>query len=353
MDMKRDHYEDIRLFSSRVVLFWFIAFMVLLATFPFMALSVGKSYWIYTANYLAIHVIVAIGLNLLVGYAGQISLGHAGFFALGAYGTILFMTKLDLPFFLALPLAGLGAAAFGFLLGLPALRLEGPYLAIATLGFGLTVTQIIGRWDVFGGRQGLHAPPPSIGGLTLKTDFDLYWLIVPLAIFLTIAARNLTKTKVGRAFVAIRDSEVAAQTMGVNLTFYKTLAFAVSAFYTGVAGGLFAFSLRFIEPQIFNLMLSILFLAMIVVGGLGSIVGSVAGGILVAFLNLKLAAVQTLPVLGPVLVHLSETWFSVSGLPNVQFIVYGLIMFLIIVFEPLGLFGFWIRAKIYWKSYPF
>jgi len=353
MDMKRDHYEDIRIFSSGVVLFWFLIAMVLLVVFPFVALAFGKNYWIYTANYLAIHVIVAIGLNLLVGYAGQISLGHAGFFALGAYGTVLLMLKLNLPFYVALPLAGLGTAVFGFLLGLPALRLEGPYLAIATLGFGLTITQIIGRWDFFGGRQGLHAPVPSVGPLALKTDFDLYWLIVPITVFLAMAARNLTKTKVGRAFIAIRDSDVAAQTMGVNLTFYKTLAFAISAFYTGVAGGLFAFSLRFIEPQIFNLMLSILFLAMVVVGGLGSIFGSVAGGILVAFLNIKLATVQNLPLFGPILVHLSETWFSISGLPNIQFIVYGLIMFLIIVFEPLGLFGFWIRTKIYWKSYPF
>jgi len=352
MDMKRGHYEDIRLFSSGVVVFWFAVFMLCAAAFPFVARFYGKNYYIYMANYVAINVIVAVGLNLLVGFAGQISLGHAGFFALGAYGTLLLMLKLKLPFLIALPLAGLGTAVFGFLLGLPALRLEGPYLAIATLGFGLTITQIIGRWELFGGRQGLHSPKPSLGPLVLKTDFDLYWLIIPLTIFLTVAARNLIKTKVGRAFIAIRDSDVAAQTMGVNLTYYKTLAFAVSAFYTGIAGGLYAFSLGFIEPQIFNLMLSILFLAMVVVGGLGSIFGSVAGAILLSILNLKLAAVQNVPVVGSLLMHLSENWFSVSGLPNIQFIVYGLIMFLIIVFEPLGIFGFWIRSKIYWKSYP-
>jgi branched-chain amino acid transport system permease protein len=353
MDMKRDHYEDIRLFSSGVVFAWSLVLIAGLSIFPFLARYSGTTYYVYIANYLAIHVIVAVGLNLLVGYAGQISLGHAGFFALGAYGTVLLMLKLGLPFFLALPLAGLFAALFGFLLGLPALRLEGPYLAIATLGFGLTVTQIIGRWDFFGGRQGLHAPKPTLGPLTLTTDFDLYWLIVPLAVFLTVCARNLVKTKVGRAFIAIRDSDVAAQTMGVNLTLYKTLAFAVSAFYTGIAGGLYAFCLGFIEPQIFNLMQSILFLAMVVVGGLGSVFGAVVGALLVAFLNLKLAAVQHLPVLGPFLVHLSETWFSISGLPNIQFVVYGVIMFLIIVLEPLGLFGFWIRTKIYWKTFPF
>jgi branched-chain amino acid transport system permease protein len=353
MDMKRDHYEDIQLFSSGTVLFWFIVSMVCLGAFPFVAQYIGKNYYIYMANYVAINIIVAVGLNLLVGYAGQISLGHGGFFALGAYGTILLMVKLNLPIFLALPLAGFGTALFGFLLGLPALRLEGPYLAIATLGFGLTVTQIIGRWELFGGRQGLHAPPITLGSLTLETDFDFYWMIVPVTILLIVAARNLIKTKVGRAFIAIRDSEVAAQTMGVNLTYYKTLAFAVSAFYTGVAGGLYAFALGFIEPQIFNLMLSILFLAMVVVGGLGSIVGPVAGAILLSLLDLKLQTVQNFPVLGSILLYMSKQWFTVSGLPNIQYVIYGLIMFLIVVFEPLGLFGFWIRTKIYWKSYPF
>jgi len=353
MDMKRSHYEDIRLFSSGVVFAWFVVFLAAMALFPFAASRLGKSYYIYMANYMAINVIVAVGLNLLVGYAGQISLGHAGFFALGAYGTVLLMTKLQVPFVVALPVAGLVAAGFGFLLGLPALRLEGPYLAVATLGFGLTVTQIIGRWDLFGGRQGLHAPPLALGPVTLAGDFDLYWLIVPIAIIMTMAARNITKTKIGRAFVAIRDSDVAAHTMGVNLTYFKTLAFAVSAFYTGVAGGLYAFALGFIEPQTFNLMLSILFLSMVVVGGLGSIFGSVVGAVLLSVLNLKLASVHNLPLVGPILLQLSESWFTVSGLPNFQYVVYGLIMFLIIVFEPLGIFGFWIRTKIYWKSYPF
>lgn len=353
MDMKRDYYEDIRLFSSKVEIFWFLALLAGLAVFPFFARAYEKTFYIYMANYLALHILVAVGLNLLVGYTGQISLGHAGFFAIGAYCTLVFMTELHLPFVVALPVAGLISALFGFLLGLPALRLEGPYLAIATLGFGLTVTQVIGRMSIFGGRQGLHAPDLTIGPLLVKGDFDLYWIVVPLTVVMTIAARNLVKTKVGRAFIAVRDSDIAAQTMGVNLTFYKTLAFAISAFYTGIAGGLFAFSLGFIEPTVFNIMLSILFLAMVVVGGLGSIFGSIAGGILVAFLNIKLAAVQNLPLVGDFFMHLSEKYFSVSGLPNIQFIVYGLIMVLIIIFEPLGLYGFYLRSKRYLKTWPF
>ena len=349
MDIKRDYYEDVQLFSSGVVVFWFIALMVFLALFPFLF----KNYHVYMANYIAINIIVAIGLNLLVGYTGQISLGHAGFFALGAYGTIIFMTKVHLPFILARPVSAFSAALFGFLLGLPALRLEGPYLSIATLGFGLTITRVIGRIELFGGRQGLHTPELIIGPWHLESDRDFYYLLIPITVILTLAARNLIKTKVGRAFIAIRDADVAAETMGVNLTFYKTLAFAISAFYAGIAGGLFAFVLRFIEPEIFTLMMSILFLAMVVIGGLGSIMGSIAGACLLSWLDLSLRNILSVPYLGEWLEALSKSYFSITGVSNIQFIIYGLIMVSIMLFEPLGIYGFWIRTKIYWKTWPF
>jgi len=152
MDMKRDYYEDVQFFTSGVITFWLSVLIIGLAIFPFVA----KNYYVYVANYMAINVIVVIGLNLLVGYTGQISMGHAGFFAIGAYATVALMTHAHFPFLLALPVAGLIAAIFGFLLGLPALRLEGPYLAIATLGFGITITQIIGKIKFLGERQGLR-----------------------------------------------------------------------------------------------------------------------------------------------------------------------------------------------------
>ncbi len=349
MDMKRDYYEDVQLFSSGVVVFWFCLSMVFLALFPFLF----KNYYVYMANYMAINIIVAIGVNLLVGYTGQISLGHAGFFAIGAYGTIILMTKAHFPFLLALPVSALATALFGFLLGLPALRLEGPYLSIATLGFGLTITQVIGRIEFFGGRQGLHAPDLIIGPWHLDTDREFYFLLIPLTVILTLAARNLTKTKIGRAFIAIRDADIAAETMGVNLTLYKTLAFAVSAFYTGLAGGLYAFVLRFIEPQIFSLLMSIIFLVMVVVGGLGSIFGSIAGACLLSWLDLELRNILSIPYLGEWLETLSRSYFSITGVSNIQLIIYGLIMVLIMLFEPLGIYGFWIRTKIYWRTWPF
>ena len=151
MDIKRDYYEDIQLLDSRALWFWFLMFIAALITFPFLA----SNYYIYMANYMAINVLVTVGLNMLVGYTGQISLGHAGFFAIGAFTSVLLMSKLSFPFLIALIGGGILSAIFGFILGIPALRLEGPYLAIATLGFGMAITQLIGRWAFFGGRMGI------------------------------------------------------------------------------------------------------------------------------------------------------------------------------------------------------
>ena len=328
MDMKRDYYEDVQLFSSSAVTFWFCFLIVFLSVFHFLA-------------------------NLLVGYTGQISLGHAGFFAIGAYATIVLMLNLHFPFLLALPTAGLITAIFGFLLGLPALRLEGPYLAIATLGFGISVTQVIGKIQIFGQRQGLHAPELTIGPWHLNTDRDFYFFLITITILLVSAARNIVKTKVGRAFIAIRDADIAAETMGVNLTYYKTLAFALSAFYAGVGGGLYAFVLRFIEPELFNLFMSVMFLTMTVVGGLGSIIGSIAGAGLLSWLDIELRNILEIPYVGQWLRELSQSFFSLTGVSNIQFILFGLILILIMVFEPLGIFGIWIRTKKYWKTWPF
>lgn len=349
MDMKREYYEDVQLFSSGVVVFWFLLLCLGLLIFPF----VVKNYFVYVANYIAINIIVALGLNLLVGYTGQISLGHGGFFAIGAYGTITLMAQAGLPFVAALCLAAGGAALCGFLIGLPALRLKGPYLTIATLGFGLTITQIIGRLQFFGGREGLHTPELTIGPWHLTTDRDFYFLLIPITVLLTVGARNLVKTRVGRAFIAIRDADVAAETMGVNLLYFKTLSFALSAFYTGVGGGLYAFVLRFIEPEIFTLMMSIMFLAMVIVGGIGSIMGSIVGAVLLSWLDLQLRNILSIPGLGSWLESLSRSYFSITGVSNIQYIVFGMIMILIMLFEPLGLYGIWLRTKKYWRTWPF
>ena len=182
---------------------------------------------------------------------------------------------------------------------------------------------------------------------------EIYYPIMIICVLMTIGARNLVRTRVGRALVAVRDSDVAAETTGVNLTYYKTLAFAISAFYTGVAGALMAPVLGFISPENFNLIMSIIFLAMVVVGGLASIAGSIAGAALITILQIQLSAVQDLWLVGPWIQEISYRWFNVGGMGNVQNIIIGMIMVLIVIFEPMGLNGFWLRTKRYFKSWPF
>jgi len=356
MDMKREYYEDIELFSSGTILFWTVVLLVALVAAPFFL----STYHIYLFNLILVHVIVAVGLNILVGSTGQIALGHAGFFAIGAYVTVLLMTKLQIPFFAAILIAAFISAFFGFILGLPALRLEGPYLAIATLAFGLAIMHIIGHTNLFGGRQGLMAPPFDIGipqlGLSwvLSSETGKYYLILIVTVIMVLLAINILKTRAGRAFVAIRDSDIAAEVIGINLTMYKTLAFAVSAFYAGIAGGLFAFVLGFFDPFTFNLILSIIFLVMVVVGGLGSVMGSISGAVLITYLWYDLFKnVDEVPLVGDLLVVFARQFLTETGMDNFNFIALGLVMIGIIIFEPLGMFGAWIRIKKYWKTWPF
>jgi len=353
MDIKRNYYEDVELFKSNTILVWSILFLIFLAILPWLVMKyhlLGLS--VYIVNLITVHAIVAIGLNILVGFTGQISMGHAGFFALGAFTTVILILRWSLPLWIALPIAGFVSSAFGFILGLPALRLKGPYLAIATLGFGMTITTIIKHMEFFGGRMGLQAPKLELFGTPMK-DIHYYYVIMIIAVLMTIGAVKLIKTRVGRAFIAIRDSDIAAEAMGVNLTYYKTLAFAVSAFYAGIAGGLYAFILGFINPEGFHLIMSITFLAMVVVGGLGSVMGPICGATLMTYLDIKLQAIQDIALIGPALVTFSQKYMSMAGISNIAVIVYGLILILIILFEPLGIFGFWIRTKRYWKTWPF
>lgn len=296
-------------------------------------------YQLYIVNVIGIKIIIAIGLNLLVGYTGQISLGHVGFVAVGAYAATHFVHAVDRapvvqwlggPFWMALLVAGTAAAVFGVLVGLPALRLEGPYLAIVTLGFGLAVQQILINWPaVSGGRIGLFVPTPRIGPWWLDSDRRLYFVVWACVVLLSLVAFNLTRSHVGRAFVALRDSDIAAEVTGVNLRFYKTLAFAVSAFYAGVAGALLAYVVQYLEPTMFNLYESIYYLAMVVVGGLGTIPGSMFGAALLTFME-----------------------FGLSEFQEYVTIVYGATVILVMTIEPLGLYGRWLKIKRWGKTWP-
>lgn len=270
-----------------------------------------------------VYTVAAIGLNLLTGYAGQMSLGHAGFIAIGAYTSALLTIKLGWSFWLALPAAGVLTGVLGLVLVIPALRLSGLYLAIATLGFGAAVPQLLVKWDALsGGYNGLKPPRPELFGWTLETDWALYYLVMVVTIIMTWLALNLIKSRTGRALVAVRDSEIAAQAMGISMVRYKSIAFVVSSFYAGVAGSLYAHLVGFISPNDFSLVMSINLLSVIVIGGLASIPGSILGALFLVLLPQLL-----------------------SGVKNLSSAVYGLALIAVVIFLPGGLWGWWMTAR--------
>ncbi len=347
-DLKTDYFEDIQLFRNKVQLFWCVVLLLFLFSYPFLV----KAYYLTVFNLMAVNIIVALGLNLLIGNTGQISLGHAGFVAIGAYTTVLLL-KSGVPFIVALIAAAIAAGFFGLLLGIPSLKLEGPYLAIATLAFGLAVTIIIGRMDFLGGRMGFSVPKINLTWTGLNYDRSLYYVILIITIISVFVARNILKSRIGRSFQAIRDSDIAASAIGVNITRYKLYSFAISAFYAGVAGSLWALYLGFINPTLFTFILSINFLAIVVIGGLGFITGSILGAVVMTYLNLQLQNVPDIPVIGPLLQQFSEAFMMPTGITNISWVLTGLILILIVLFEPLGLYGIWLRIRIYWKRWPF
>jgi branched-chain amino acid transport system permease protein len=224
-----------------------------------------------------VNAIAAMGVNLSMGFAGQVSIGHAGFAAIGAYTTALLMGRLELPFWPTLPLGGLLAAGFGVLIGLPALKLSPLYIAMVTFGFGQVVQLVSLNWiDLTNGPNGLAVPPVEAVGYVFSPD-SFYWVIAGVFVFVLWLARNLADSRLGRSFLAIRESEVAAESMGVHLAKYKTIAFAVGAFYGGISGCLYAGLSSFVNPDAFVFLVSVLYLTMNVVGGMGTLAGPVIG----------------------------------------------------------------------------
>ena len=252
--------------------------LALLAIFVAATAVFGGGYFVYVLNLTGIFALVAIGLALLTGFSGQISLGHAGFFAIGAYASALFAQRLGLPFWLAIPLAGALATAIGALIALPALRLKNLYLAIATLGFGIVTQKMIFEWRTLtGGGGGLQVPTPMLFGLSLADGARMTGVIAVTLAAGTWGAYKVARGRTGRALTMLRESEMAAGCTGIHVARYKVVAFALSAFYTAVAGGLYAFLVRYINPESFNVNMSIMFLAMIVIGGMGSVRGALLG----------------------------------------------------------------------------
>jgi branched-chain amino acid transport system permease protein len=326
-ELKRDYREDLAFFEGPRSRYAAAAFVAAIAAY---ALLLAEGFALYLLTTLALFVIAAHGLNLLVGYAGQISLGQAAFLAIGAYTHVILYT-LGGPLPLTALAGALLAGAAGLLVGLPALRLKGPYLAVATLGFQVGVDQALGRWEaVTGGRMGLGVPAPEILGLRIGSVRPYFFVCFVVAAAITFAVGNLARSRVGRAFSAIRDNETAAEAMGIDPARYKTLAFAVSAAITGLAGALYAHLFDRLSPQHFTLLMSIELLVMVVVGGLASILGSILGAALLVLLP-----------------------HALSGLRDFQSIFIGAILIAVLLFEPMGLRGRWLRLKRYFLVWPF
>lgn len=313
-----------------------LMFVFLLPTLLGLIPGIPLGYILYLISLGLIYAIAAIGLNLLFGYAGQFSLGHAGFFAIGAYTSALLTLRLGVPFVVAFLSAGFLAAIIGFILSLPALRISGIYLAVTTLGFGVAVPQfIVWQESWTGGSMGLHNLPLAAiplglnNSIVFRTDQDYYYLALGVLILLTIFARNIIHSDTGRALISIRDSELAARAMGVNLVRYKTTAFALSAFYAGLAGSLYAHLLHGISPEDFTVFLSVDFVTMIVLGGLGSVRGPLIGAFLLVLLQNSLTR---LPLL--------------SEFKNLYIVALGAILILIVIFLPQGIVGGWQKLRL-------
>ncbi len=302
-------------------------------------LALFSNYHLFWLNMLAVHAIAALGLNVLVGFSGQVSLGHAGFMAIGAYTCALVMRDWGLTALPALVLATALTGLCGLLLGLPSVRLRGPYLAIATLAFGMGVVQLLGNWPLLGGHMGFSVPKLSWLGWQLAGDRWLYGLIAPLAWLAYEAARNLTGSRLGRAFCAVRASEAAAAACGIDVLWTRAQAFAVAAAYAGLAGGLLAFVLGYLHPDVFDYYLSVLLLTMVVAGGAGHHGGVVLGAIAMTSLHLFLREPANLPVIGPALRAFSEAWMSAEGLAYFRHLVVGTILILVAYTGPQGLVG--------------
>lgn len=283
-----------------------------------LAPTVGNQYHAFIANLILLYIILSLGLNLLIGYAGQLALSNAAMYGIGAYGTGLMMVHFGWPYWAAAPCGVLIAMASGTLLALPALRLSGIYLALATLAFAQTTFWVMTHWtSVTFGAGGFIPPPPDFSPLPLTQSEGIYYLSWIAAIVLYLIAKRTMESPVGRAFVAIRDGEVAAQALGIDLLRYKVLAFAMSGFYAGVAGALYSGLLGFVGPESFDLLQMILHKSAVVLGGLGSVVGSVLGGVLLTIL----------------IEFTKEMKFSIE-------LAFGGLLILFVLFQPLGVVVF-------------
>ncbi len=333
---KTRYEQDIGLWRDHVQAMWYLLLLLALVAAPF----VVPDYYRTQLNFVMIWSIVGFGLMLLIGFTGQISMGHAAFLAIGAY-TEGILYGMGWPFVVSAPVAMLLAGSAGLVIGLPALRLTGIYLAIATLAFGFIVEEGLARFDwLTGGNSGLMVLGLNVLWGDTQHAYSFYYLCLVCVVLVAAAVHNLLRSPTGRAFVAIRDSEISAQSMGVDLARYKTLSFALSAAITGLAGCLYAHQMTFLSPEQFGLVQSIEFLMMIVIGGMGSLHGAVFGAVFTIGLPEFIGGIKDyLPA-------------SVVEQPGLKPTLFGVALVLFVLFEPLGIYGRWVKIRTYFSMFP-
>lgn len=337
---KENYRQDEALFDSNTQRLWAGLLGLSLITFPFMA----NDYWLYLACLVAINVASATGLNILTGYTGLVSLGQAAFMGLGAYTVAAMEQYVGSFFLLNLLLAGTVAMLGGVVVGIPSLRVKGLYLAIVTIAASFLAHFLFVNSGFTGGTGGMTVAPAKVAGVSLDTSFRIYWLIVPITVLMVLGAANLFRTRIGRAFIAIRDRDISAEVLGIPLLRYKLLSFGLSSFYAGLAGGMWAYFFRVVTPESFPLILSIFFLAAIIVGGMGTILGGILGAIFMTMV--------------PEVLRLVVGWMPIDGdtlryVAPVRTIVFGLLIVGFLIFEPQGLAEVWRRIRRFFHLWPF
>ena len=334
---KTEYDQDLRLAKHGGHVFWYGALMGVLLASPWLL----DEYLLAQLTLVLIYSVVGLGLMLLAGFTGLFSIGHAAFLGVGAY-TQAVMVAAGVPFPLALLAAAALSAAVGVVVGLPALRVKGIYLGIATLSFGFIVEEVFARWEsMTGGNAGMHVKPPAIGGWKLDTATEFYFLCLAVTVIATLLILNVLRSPTGRAFVAIRDSEISAQSMGIHLARYKTLSFAISAALAGLGGALYGHMIKFLSPDQFNIIQSIDLLLMVVIGGLGSVHGAFLGAI---FLIVMPQAISAGKDLLPAFI---------GQAPGLKAVIYGAVLIAFVLFEPMGLYGRWLKVRTYFSIFPF
>lgn len=367
---KTRYEQDIQLIKHAGHAFWYGALALVVLALPWvLTVAAPDTAKFYTGelSFVMIFAIAGIGLMLLTGYTGLVSLGHAAFLGVGAYAHAWFL-KHGVPFVVSIPLAGVMASIVGVAFAIPALRMTGIYLAIASLVFAVIVEQVLINWEsVTGGFAGFPVPNASLFGLDVSpfsSPTAFYYLCLAVLLLVLLAAINLLRSPTGRAMMAIRDSEISAQSIGINIAKYKTISFALSTGITGIAGALMAHKIGYLAPDAFNIIESIRLLLMIVIGGLGSLHGAIFGAVIVGLLPQALAIMRTeINELGSGVseaggaVEAAAAWL-VSGIqdlvnsPGFEAGLFGLILVAIIVFEPLGLYGRWRKIRLYFDLFP-